>query len=219
MGWMSELEKLSKTKGRKRKTLCYWKKLLREAGIDWTDLDNVTKDRKKWRKMVKERMDNLEKWEKSKGHHWSGGQVERNVVRRAVLEFICGVCGKVCKSKGGLVVHRRRMHEVSERKKIFNCEACGENFRQEANLLNHRKVCGGAEASSSDRRRCACGREFAKSYIARHKKKCVKALAAEEQEVRRLPRVYKSVRMVCDCGAQIAKTNRARHEREACPNR
>ena len=116
-------------------------------------------------------------------------------------------------------MHRRRMHEVSERKKIFNCEACGENFRQEANLLNHRKVCGGAEASSSDRRRCACGREFAKSYIARHKKKCVKALAAEEQEVRRLPRVYKSVRMVCDCGAQIAKTNRARHEREACPNR
>ena len=111
------------------------------------------------------------------------------------------------------------MHEVSEKKKIFECKACEEKFQQEANMLNHMKVCGGASASSSDRRLCACGREFAKSYIARHKKKCLRALAAEEEGEKRLPRVYKNARKVCDCGVEMAKTNYARHKREACPNR
>ena len=68
LGWMEELEKWEKPEGRRRKTVCYWKKLLREAGIDCTDLDGVTEDRKKWKAMVKERMGKLEKWEWSKGH-------------------------------------------------------------------------------------------------------------------------------------------------------
>ena len=117
------------------------------------------------------------------------------------------------------MVHRRRLHEVSKKKKIFECEACEEKFQQEANLWNHKKICGGAAASSSDRRICACGREFAKSYIARHKKKCLRAEAAREEEEVRPPRVYRSERKTCDCGKEMAKTNYARHKREACPNR
>ena len=219
LGWMKELEGWKKQKGRKRKTICFWKKLLREAGIDWTDLSGATKDRKKWKKLVMERMSKLDKWEKSNGHQWTGGRMERNELKRTTTDFLCSVCGKSCKSKGGLVIHRRRMHEISEKRKVFECKACLEKFQQEANMLNHMKVCGGASASRSDRRFCACGREFAKSYIARHKKKCVRALAAEEEGEKRLPRVYKSARKVCDCGVEMAKTNFARHKREACPIR
>ena len=112
LGWMGELEKWEKPKGRKRKTVCYWKKLLKEAGIDWTNLAGVTSDRKKWKSLVKERMSHLEKWERSRGHQWNGEEVERNVRVGTMVEFVCGVCGKRCKSKGGLTVHRRRMHEV-----------------------------------------------------------------------------------------------------------
>ena len=36
LGWHEDLEGKSKMKGRKRKTVLYWKKTLREAGIDWT---------------------------------------------------------------------------------------------------------------------------------------------------------------------------------------
>ena len=161
----------------------------------------------------------LDIWEKSGGHHWKGERGERNVGIHDTGVYVCGVCGKVCRSKGGLVVHRRRLHEVSSKKKEFVCEACKESFRQEANLLNHRKVCGGREASEKTRRLCECGREFAKTYIARHRRKCLAAVAHVQQENRRLPRVYKGKRVVCDCGVEMAATNKARHQREACPVR
>ena len=32
--------------GSKRKTVLYWKKLLRKAGIDWTNFGQLTKERK-----------------------------------------------------------------------------------------------------------------------------------------------------------------------------
>ena len=217
LGWLGELEKWPKPKGGRRKTVLYWKKLLREAGIDWTDLESVTKDRKVWKGMVTERMKILEKWERGRGHQWRGEVVERNAAREEVVVFACEVCGKVCKSKAGLVIHRRRMHEVSKKKKVFTCEGCQQEFGQEANLLNHKKGCGGP-VSGSDRRRCVGGRDFAKSYIARHKKKCMAAVRASEEGERR-PRVYKGERFVCACGKEMAKTNKARHEREACPQR
>ena len=50
---MKELEKWGKPKGRRRRTVAYWKKLLREAGIDSTNLGAATRDRKAWRKSVK----------------------------------------------------------------------------------------------------------------------------------------------------------------------
>ena len=108
--------------------MLYWGKLLREAGIDPTDLQTVTHDRKKWKRLVKERMKWLDTWEKSAGHHWKGERGERNVGIYETGVHVCGVCGKVCRSKGGLVVHRRRMHEVSTKKKEFKCEACNESF-------------------------------------------------------------------------------------------
>ena len=60
-------------KGGRRKTVLYWKKLLREAGIDYTRIGQHTRDRKKWKGRVKERMEELKTWERSKGHKWRGG--------------------------------------------------------------------------------------------------------------------------------------------------
>ena len=114
---MKELEKWKKRAGKRRKTVPYWRKLLKEAGIEWTDLGEVTSDRKGWKSRVMERMKKLDIWEKSRGHKWTGGEVVRNVLREVEVVFVCEVCEKRCKSKGGLVVHRRRMHEVSKKKK------------------------------------------------------------------------------------------------------
>ena len=44
LGWMKELESWEKPKGRRRKTVFYWRKLLREAGIDWTNLKALTEE-------------------------------------------------------------------------------------------------------------------------------------------------------------------------------
>ncbi len=81
MGWKEDVpQRLASLRGswwklkrrRRRKMVCYWKKLLREAGIDWKDLKQVTSDRKEWRRIVKERMNRLDIWEKSRGHKWKG---------------------------------------------------------------------------------------------------------------------------------------------------
>ena len=66
LGWMQVLEGFRKPAGRNRKTVSFWKKLLREAGIDATDMARLTEDRKKWKGLVRDRMKHLSDWEKSK---------------------------------------------------------------------------------------------------------------------------------------------------------
>ena len=79
---------------------------------------------------------------------------------------------------------------------------------------------GGAVASESGRGLCECGKEFSKSYIARHRKSCRAVVTRLETEVVEWqPRVYKrGVKVTCDCGAEVTKSNFSRHKREACPN-
>ena len=48
LGWMAELEKWDKMAGRSRRTVLYWRKLLREAGVDVVEISSLAKDRKKW---------------------------------------------------------------------------------------------------------------------------------------------------------------------------
>ncbi|MCP3663552.1 MAG: hypothetical protein GY696_13850, partial [Gammaproteobacteria bacterium] len=132
---MEELEQVEKTPGSKRKTVIYWQKLLREAGIDWTRIGQLTKERKEWKALVKKRMDHLEKWEERRGKRVAEDSGERNTLLDAqTQDHTCEVCGKVCKSKAGLTVHRRRMHERSDQKVTFKCQGCNLHFEFEANL-------------------------------------------------------------------------------------
>ena len=48
--------------GKKDKTLLYWRKLIREAGMDVNEIEKLTQDRKGWRRAVKARMEHLHKW-------------------------------------------------------------------------------------------------------------------------------------------------------------
>ena len=176
LGWMEGLEAWPKLKGKTRKTLVYWRKLVREAGLDVTKIGKMTADRGRWKELVKKRMAHLEKYEWSRGHTWQGDPLERNATKEEDFVFVCDDCGKVCKSKAGLTIQVRRMHEVSAMKQKFECE-CGKSFKQEANLKNHRKKCGGEEVVvearvyKGKRGICpGCGQEMAATNIARHRK-------------------------------------------------
>ena len=50
--WNAEREEEGQLKGG---TISYWKRLIAEAGHDWTNVENLAKDRKKWKTLVKER--------------------------------------------------------------------------------------------------------------------------------------------------------------------
>ena len=42
----------------------YWKILLREAGIDWTDIKRIVGDRDSYRQLVWKRVGHIEKWDR-----------------------------------------------------------------------------------------------------------------------------------------------------------
>ena len=66
LGWWEELEKWEKRPETKRKTILHWKSILKEAGIDWTDVDRLTGDTKGWRKILREKADHVERWDKQR---------------------------------------------------------------------------------------------------------------------------------------------------------
>ena len=49
LGWMKELEGLNKWPGKKSKTVLYWKRVLSNAGNDWTDIERICVQRSEWR--------------------------------------------------------------------------------------------------------------------------------------------------------------------------
>ena len=176
---------------------------------DCTDIGNLTKDRKQWKSLVQERMKHLDEWERSKGNKWQGERKARNK-KWTDDSLACAVCGKTCKSKGGLVNHRRRMHETSRLKKKFECVRCKEEFMSEANLLNHKKVCGGAVASAEGRKRCLCGKEYSAGYMRTHRKKCTAWIA--DQAASPPTAAAPAPRTNCPtCGKLMRKDNLARH--------
>ena len=70
LGWYKKLERASKSPDKKRKTVFDWKRILSKAGIDWiwTDFGRLATDRSGWKKLVKERMDHLDVYERQLAH-------------------------------------------------------------------------------------------------------------------------------------------------------
>ena len=151
-----------------------------------TRIARIRAARGDWKQKVKERMIHLEEYEWSKGKRWNGERVERNVCGQDAWGLECEDCGKRCKTKAGLTVHRRRIHEVSVAKRIFQCE-CGRRFNQEANLKNHRRKCGDVVEAPrvyrGERGPCPqCGKVMARTNIARHiREACVGGEASLEE--------------------------------------
>lgn len=174
LGWLEALEGWEKRKGRRRKTSFYWKKLLKEAGIEWTDVGFLARDRKKWKKLVDDRMKHLKLWEEGRGKKSDGEMDERNKARVPQDSYMCALCGKVCISKSGLVNHRKRTHDEyrSKKKRTFECDRCKEVFKAEASMWNHRKVCNGQRATRENKKRCVCGKELLKKSLNKHLKIC-----------------------------------------------
>ena len=59
-GWYEGLEGNEKRAGRKRKTLLHWKLMLRETGIDWTDVEPLGGDRDGWKRSMTDRMNHFD---------------------------------------------------------------------------------------------------------------------------------------------------------------
>ena len=214
LGWMEDLESAPKMKGKKRKTVLYWKKLLREGGIDYTTIGKETLNRKEWKRRVMTRMKHLEKWERRGGKRNTEERGERNQLTEEEETYTCSWedCRKVCMSKAGLVNHTKRIHEKSSQKVTFKCNICNQIFQYETNLINHQKSCNGIMEENRDFRTCDnCNKRITRPNFARHRRTC--GGGQEEREIR-APRTYRAERGRCSyCNGEFAKTNMARHQK------
>ena len=175
-GWYEGLEGKAKKKGMKRKTVLYWKRILKESGVDWTDVERLCGDRDGWRACVRERMEHLHRWERQLGNRyvWEGGEdaLERNVGR--VIELVCKYegCGKVCRSKGGLVQHQKRIHRAPPERVMFECGRCGMRCETEVARINHERSCMGGSVRERQRVCEECGEWVNRGNYARHVRGC-----------------------------------------------
>ena len=214
LGWLEDLEGLDKMPGRKRKTILYWKRLLKEAGIDWTRIEGLTKDRKEWKQLVRDRMKYLQEWERRGAHRVPETRGERNIIVDD-SSLVCDVCDKICKSKAGLTIHRKRMHEISSQKIVFTCDRCSETFNQDANLINHKKSCTGLRALDPDKKTCnICNKTLGKANFKRHYDSHFPEVPSQNNQRVTVARVYKSKNGPCPlCGNIVAVTNMSRHQK------
>ena len=114
LGWVEDLESLPKLPGKKRKTILYWKQLLREAQIDATNIGQLTRDRKEWKALVRARMRHIKEWEINSCHRVERERGQRTSPPPSDFACIFEGCDKVCYNKAGLAVHRRKVHEISK---------------------------------------------------------------------------------------------------------
>ena len=183
-GWLECLEGSRKRKGRKRKTPLYWKRLLREAGVDWTNVERLGSDRDGWKRMVNERMDHLYKWEQQKGHLYEWAEGETPLVRNRTMneDLVCKYdgCGKRCLSRAGLTMHQKRMHRAQEERVRFSCGMCGVSLETEVAKVNHERACTGGATGGDGRRECGwCGVWVTRGNMARHVRGCAEGMVGQ----------------------------------------
>ena len=214
-GWYEGLEGKEKKMGRKRKTILYWKGMLRECGVDWTDIERVCSDREGWKAKVRERMRHVDVWERQQGHRYVWGVNESAIERndRRVIDLTCRYegCGKVCKSKGGLVQHQKRTHRAPEERVRFECGKCGYVCETEVACKMHESSCVGGRVDGGRRECGVCGAWVSRTNYARHVRTCsMREGAAGEGEGsgRTRGRVAECPR----CGRTLSYSNMARHQ-------
>ena len=204
--------------------------MLRECGVDWTDVERLCGDRDGWKVCVRERMRHLDRWERQQGHRhvWGVGEglLERNEGRMIDLECRYEGCGKVCKSKGGLVQHQKRMHRAPPERVRFECGRCGMMCETEVACVNHERTCEGGRVGGNQRECVVCGEWVSRTSFARHVRGCRSRqggtaadngdeVGASGERVGRSTGERARGRVAeCQlCGRTLSYTNMARHQR------
>ena len=89
------------------------------------------------------------------------------------MNLVCKyeVCGRVCKNKGGLALHHKRMQWAAEKRVGYCCERYGMRMKTEVTKKNRQKICSekmeweGREV----RRECGnCGDWIVVRHYSRH---------------------------------------------------
>ena len=125
--------------------------------MEWTTVGEKAEDRTTWRSMVEERVKHIAEWYSFQGKLSGVNQRPLRSTERKEEEdpLLCKWpgCGRRCKSKGGLAIHIRRMHDQEKAKMEFPCDFYGMIFKSMNTRINHCKSCGHLPPTNSNLRR------------------------------------------------------------------
>ena len=139
---------------------------MKETVKDWINLENLCKDRKRWKAVISKRRKFLREWEESMRKHTRGEEKPQRTQTRITKDLTCRWegCRKKCRTKTGLVQHEQKIH--NELTKKHKCPKCRAEFKEYTNLTNHVKACRGTVKGT-----CAdCGRKVLPTNMARHRR-------------------------------------------------
>ena len=67
LGWNQDLENLHKSRKKRQTTVEYWRRLLKEAGVEVESVEKLVMNRKEWKQMIQNRMKFLQNFDEQKG--------------------------------------------------------------------------------------------------------------------------------------------------------
>ena len=102
----------------KQTSIHYWRKLVREAGLNQDNVKMYARDRNRCKNQIKIRMEQIREWEEQMARRHRGNEQEvenitRNRKRNSIRQSLqCDLehCGRLCKTKARLKAHQRMAH-------------------------------------------------------------------------------------------------------------
>ena len=66
LGWNQDLENLHKSRKKRQTMVGYWRRLLKEAGVEVESVEKLVMNRKEWKEMIQNRMKFLQSFDEQK---------------------------------------------------------------------------------------------------------------------------------------------------------
>ena len=132
LGWYAPPVAPTPERKQRHGTIEYWRKLLRDAGLDADSVEYLVSDKGKWRQIIHERKVHIEEWEKSQAEH-HGNQRSQMKRSQASIEkqrsLVCQwpECGKILKSITGRKNHEK-IHRAKRQQETL-CKWCSTTLR------------------------------------------------------------------------------------------
>ena len=83
LGWNQDLENLHKSRKKRQTTVGYWRRLLKEAGMELESVEKLVMKRKEWKEMIQNRMKFLQSFDEQKGKKYEKKPGEVDIVERS----------------------------------------------------------------------------------------------------------------------------------------
>ena len=131
LGWNQDLENLKKSRKKRQTTVGYWRRLLKEAGVEVQSVEKLVMNRKEWKEMIQNRMKFLQSFGEQKGKKYAKKPDELDIVERSQekkedqIRCIYQGCGRFFRTKAGLTLHQKRIHREINEAPTLTCNKCG----------------------------------------------------------------------------------------------